>query len=59
MEGLKDLRPAEEAVFCPIRQRELLRELFPALLRRELAHAGIMAEGTASAARLPAWVEVG
>jgi hypothetical protein len=56
---LRDLQPCDRAVFSPPRRVEFVRSAVPEMIRRELEHAGVLAEDTSFSARLLAWVEVG
>jgi superfamily II DNA or RNA helicase len=55
---IHDLQPSDQAVFHPLRRAELVRSAVPEMIRRELAHAGVLTEDTSFSARLLAWVEV-
>ncbi len=58
VDGIHDLQPSDQAVFDPSRRAELVRSAVPEMIRRELAHAGVLTEDTSFSARLLAWVEV-
>ena len=55
---LRGLQPCDHSVFDPARRTELVRSAVPEMIRRELEHAGVLAEDTSFSARLLAWVEV-
>ncbi|MBM4089901.1 MAG: DEAD/DEAH box helicase [Planctomycetes bacterium] len=55
---LHGLEPAQQFLFEPTRRAELVRSAVPEMIRRELAHAGVLAEDASFSARLLAWVEV-
>jgi hypothetical protein len=55
---LHGLEPAQQFLFEPVRRAELVRSSVPEMIRRELAHAGVLAEDASFSARLLAWVEV-
>ena len=58
VDRLHDLQPSDQPVFEPSRRVELVRSAVPEMIRRELAHAGMLAEDTSFSARLLAWVEI-
>ena len=55
---LRDLQPCDQTVLSPTRRVEFVRSAVPEMIRRELEHAGVLAEDTSFSARLLAWVEV-
>ena len=55
---LHSLEPSEQSVFNPDHRCELVRSALPEMIRRELAHAGVLAEDASFSAKLLAWVEV-
>ena len=55
---IHDLQPSDQAVFDPSRRTELVLSAVPEMIRRELAHAGVLTEDTSFSARLLAWMEV-
>jgi SNF2 family DNA or RNA helicase len=55
---LRELQPADRQVFAPARRTDLVRSAVPEMIRRELAHAGVLTEDASFSARLLAWVEV-
>ncbi len=55
---LYGLEPAQQFLFEPVRRAELVQSAVPEMIRRELAHAGILAEDASFSARLLAWGEV-
>jgi superfamily II DNA or RNA helicase len=58
VDRIHDLQPSDRAVFDPSRRIELVRFAAPEMIRRELAHAGVLTEDTSFSAKLLAWVEV-
>ena len=58
VDQIHDLQPSDQAVFDTLRRAELVRSAVPEMIRRELAHAGVLTEDTSFSARLLAWVEV-
>ena len=55
---IHDLQPSDQAVFSASRRIELVRSIVPEMIRRELAHAGVLTEDTSFSAKLLAWAEV-
>lgn len=55
---LHGLEPAQQFLFEPVRRAELVRTVVPEMIRRELAHAGVLTEDASFSARLLAWMEV-
>lgn len=55
---LHGLEPAQQFLFEPARRTALVRTAIPEMIRRELAHAGVLAEDASFSARLLAWVEI-
>jgi hypothetical protein len=58
LDRLGDLQPCDEAVFDSNRRAELVRSVAPEMIRRELAHTGVLTEEASFSARLLAWVEL-
>jgi hypothetical protein len=58
-EGLRNLEGGEKAALSSAGRLEMVRGVFPDMLRREMAHTGTMTNGATCAARLLAWVELG
>ena len=56
--SLSDLCPASEFVLAPAAQTELAGTVIPDMLRRDLAHKGLLSESVAMDWRLLAWVEI-
>ena len=58
-ERLRELAAAHDALFEPSQRTELVRGVIPEMVRRELAHNGLLANGASISDRLLAWVELG
>ena len=58
IDRIRDVQPTDHAVFDRSRRVELVRSVVPEMIRRELAHAGVLTEDTSFSARLLAWMEV-
>ena len=56
--SLGSLCPASEAIFTPAARTELVATLIPEMLRRDLAHNGLLSESVTMDRRLLAWVEL-
>ncbi len=54
---LRELQPAQTALFDREKRASLVRKDLPEMIRRELTHAGSLPEGASFSARLLAWVE--
>jgi hypothetical protein len=57
-ERLRDLAAAHNALFEPSQRAELVRGVIPEMVRRELAHNGLLANGASISNRMLAWVEL-
>jgi len=57
-EKLRDLAAAHEAHFESDKRTELVRAVIPEMVRRDLAHNGLLANGASISNRLLAWVEL-
>jgi len=58
-DALLRLEPGGDPLLDPTRRTDLVRNVVPEMIRRDLAHAGILTDGASFAARLLAWVELG
>jgi hypothetical protein len=56
--SLGNLSPASESIFTATKRRELVSSVIPEMLRRELAHKGLLSDSVSMEWRLLAWVEV-
>ena len=57
-EKLRELVVSHEALFHSGQRTELVRAIIPEMVRRELAHNGLLANGASISNRLMAWVEL-
>lgn len=57
-ERIRDLAVAHEALFESDQRTELIRAVIPEMVRRDLAHNGLLANGASLSNRLLAWVEL-
>jgi hypothetical protein len=57
-EKLRDLTTAHEALLESAQRTDLVRAVIPEMVRRELAHNGLLANGASISNRLLAWVEL-
>jgi hypothetical protein len=57
-ENLQDLTPAEEGLFRPSDRANLVRNVIPEMVRRDLTHNGLLVNGASISNRLLAWVEL-
>ena len=57
-DALLRLEPNDDPFLDPSHRVELVRNILPEMIRRDLGHAGILADGASFAARLLAWAEV-
>jgi hypothetical protein len=57
-EKLRDLAVSHEALFESGQRTELVRAVIPEMVRRDLAHNGLLANGASISNRLLAWVEL-
>ena len=57
-ERLRDLSPAQEGLFQPNQRIELVRNVIPDMVRRDLTHNGLLANGASITNRLLAWIEL-
>jgi superfamily II DNA or RNA helicase len=55
--SLANLSPSSETLFAPAARRELASTVIPDMLRRDLAHKGLLADSVTMDWRLVAWVE--
>jgi hypothetical protein len=55
---LGNLSPASEAMIAPAVRTELATTVMPDMLRRDLAHQGLLSESVTVDSRLLAWVEL-
>ena len=55
---LGDLSPASGSIFAPAVRTELVAKVIPDMLRRDLAHKGLLSESVTMDWRLLAWVEL-
>ena len=56
--ALGTLGPASESAIAPAAQTELVSSVIPDMLRRDLAHKGLLSEAITMECRLLAWVEL-
>ncbi len=57
-ETLRDLAPAREWLLEARQRTELVRTVIPEMVRRDLTHGGLLANGASISNRLLAWVEL-
>jgi ERCC4-related helicase len=57
-ESLRDLSSAQIGLFPPIQRTELVRNVIPEMVRRDLTHNGLLGNGASISNRLLAWVEL-
>jgi len=55
--SLGNLKPASESLFAPAARTDLVSTVIPDMLRRDLAHKGLLSESVTIDWRLLAWVE--
>lgn len=53
-----DLSPASKSAFTPSARAELVSTVVPEMLRRDLAHKGLLSDSVTLAWRLLAWIEI-
>ena len=56
--SLKNLQPASSSTFTALRRAELVSAAIPDMLRRDLAHKGMLSDSVTLNWRLLAWIEV-
>lgn len=56
--NLRELGTAHEGLLSAERRAEWVRSVIPEMIRRELAHSGLLANGASLSVRLLAWVEL-
>ncbi len=56
-DALLHLEPTDDLLLAPARRVELVRNVVPEMIRRDLAHAGILTDDSSFSARLLGWVE--
>jgi superfamily II DNA or RNA helicase len=57
-ETLQDLAPAQEGLFRPTERANLVRNVIPEMVRRDLTHNGLLVNGASITNRLLAWFEL-
>ena len=57
-ENLRDLAPAYEVLLDARQRMELVHAVIPEMVRRDLTHGGLLANGASISNRLLAWVEL-
>jgi hypothetical protein len=58
VDSLLSLLPASESLFTTAARSELVSKVLPDMLRRDLAHKGLLSESVTLAWRLLAWIEL-
>ena len=56
-ESLSNLKPASSGIFSAANRTNLVSTTIPEMLRRDLAHKGLLSESVTLAWRLLAWIE--
>ena len=57
-DALLRLKPGGDPLLDSTRRTDLVRNVVPEMIRRDLAHAGVLPDGASFAAKLLAWVEI-